>query len=275
MAMRRGLWASVALVAIGTGLSLFAEASRATPPGSDPLQSDQARPPAPDFDLIDQDGHPARIVRSGKPTVLTFGYTSCPEFCPLILGQIRKALIAAGAVARDTAVVEVTVDPERDTVPYLSRYAKAWPAGWSFLTGPTPRVARAWNAYSVVVDKGPVEGGDYTVTHSGKVVLIDRQGRRAGELAGDWTPAQLASALDRMEASTGRVGDGPVLTTWRELLRRCGAFASANPVAFGLVVLLLALPGLVIPISFLVAVFAHAEPRTEAKAVATYHLDER
>lgn len=71
---------------------------------------------APDFTLTDQDGNPFTLNSTeGKGVMLYFGYTSCPDVCPLTLSDLHYAREKMGAEAKDVQVIFVTVDPERDT----------------------------------------------------------------------------------------------------------------------------------------------------------------
>jgi protein SCO1/2 len=211
---------------------------------------------APPVALTDQSGRPAGLDDlRGRPVVLTFLYTHCPDVCPLTLANIAAASRAVAATGGERpAVVVVTVDPDRDTIERLRAYAGGWPADWRFLTGDYRQLAPIWRAYGVAVEKRPLPHSSevhtgYAIVHTNKTVLVDREGRLSGELVGAWTATDLASAL------RGATGGAPAAWQHARLaggldafLRACGEFAAAQPgLAAGLLAALL-LPGLLLPV---------------------------
>lgn len=217
---------------------------------------------APDFRLTNQHGEEVSLsgLRGGA-VVLTFLYTHCPDTCPLYLFQIKLA-VEGLEPSDDISVVVVTVDPERDTVQHLEGFAGSWPPNWYFLTGNPVQVARVWGDYGVYVEKEEAglhsERGGYGVIHTAKVVVVDRGGNTAAELKGDWTPKELqqnlAAVLTGKQLKVSRVSFGPILG----LLQRCGEFASSHPWTFMGLVLLIMIPGLVLPI-YLLRTFLHVK----------------
>jgi protein SCO1/2 len=131
--------------------------------------------PAPDLTLTDQDGKPfAMNDLRGGPVVVFFGYTHCPDVCPATMGILGQVATAYGAGLH---VVFVTVDPERDTVPWLKEYVRFMPAGFTALTGTTIEIRRAADAWGVRYAR--VAGGDsvgYSMSHTADVFVVDRGG---------------------------------------------------------------------------------------------------
>ena len=148
-------------------------------PGAAPAA--EARPlalTAMSFRLTDHEGRdvgPQGLV--GRPTMVFFGFTYCPDVCPTTLADISGWLDDLGKEAETMNVVFITVDPERDTVKAMAEYVSHFhPAirGW---TGTPEQIARAAEGFRVTYGKVPREGGDYTMNHSASVFLFDAQGR--------------------------------------------------------------------------------------------------
>jgi protein SCO1/2 len=109
----------------------------------------------------------------GKVVALYFGYSHCPDICPTTLANLTDML---GKVKDpNMAVLFVTVDPERDTLPVLKQYAAAFSSQVDGLRGSDNELADLARRYRVAysVQKGP----PYEVMHSNAVFLFDRDGR--------------------------------------------------------------------------------------------------
>lgn len=189
---RRLLWVllamtTLALVAVG-GLALFesrreANASRSgldlggpSPSGMGSLIADPH--PLTDFTLIDQRGTPLALHDlRGKPILLFFGFTQCPDFCPTTLAEFKGAKRALGADADKLQVVFISVDPERDTPEVLGRYLAAFDPTFIGLRGDTATLAQIAPDYDLTYRKQPLPSGGYTVDHTATAFLIDAQGQ--------------------------------------------------------------------------------------------------
>ncbi len=133
------------------------------------------------FSLVDQNGR--RMTEAdlaGRPTLLFFGFTHCPEVCPTTLYEITGWMQTLGAQADRLNVMFVTVDPERDDQPALAEYAKAFDPRIRMLTGTREAVDQMIRAYRAYARKVPLEGGGYTMDHTATVYLLDAQGRFTG-----------------------------------------------------------------------------------------------
>ena len=113
-----------------------------------------ANNPAPDFSLTDQFGRTASLADfRGKVVLLTFLYTSCPDVCPVAANHLREARQALSdeAGGGDTAIVVVSVDPERDSVEAALAYSERWgmTEGWAYLTGGEDALRAVWDAYYI------------------------------------------------------------------------------------------------------------------------------
>jgi protein SCO1/2 len=133
--------------------------------------------PAPAFRLRGSDGAELNLERwRGKVVLLFFGFTNCPEVCPVTLATLTQARKALGARAGDVQVVYVTVDPERDSPQRLALHLKGFDPSFVGGTGAPESLAAVRKAYGVVANKVVTAGG-YGVDHSSSVFLIDREGR--------------------------------------------------------------------------------------------------
>ncbi|GGO93716.1 SCO family protein [Stakelama pacifica] len=113
----------------------------------------------------------------GDVTALYFGYTYCPDICPMTLSNMGRALQRMGDAAKNVRVLFVTVDPRRDTPAEVEKYVKAFGPQFVGLTGSEDQLARVAKryrvAYSVSPDPDPAK---YEVTHSSALFIFDRHG---------------------------------------------------------------------------------------------------
>lgn len=114
----------------------------------------------------------------GRPMLIFFGFTHCPDVCPSGLQTLTVALDELGAKSEELAAVFVTVDPERDTPDVMASYLKSFHKGVVGLTGTADEVQGAIKSYRVYAKKVPIESNpsDYTVDHSAFLYLMDRNG---------------------------------------------------------------------------------------------------
>ena len=143
--------------------------------GVDITGADYAR----DFPLPDADGKPRSIKDfAGKVVVLFFGYTQCPDACPITLAEIAQAKKLLGPDGDKVQGVFITIDPERDTPEMLKAYMGNFDPGFVALRGTpeqTAAVAKDFKVYFKRVDgKAP---GSYTMDHSAASYAYDPQGR--------------------------------------------------------------------------------------------------
>jgi protein SCO1/2 len=163
--------------------------------------------PVPDAALIEQRGEPRRVASfRGHRVALTFIYTRCPlpEFCPLMDRHFRavQKTIQETPALRDVRLISVTLDPEFDTPPVLSRHAarlEADPAIWSFLTGDPEEVATFSRQLGIFTEKDVGTGAN--LTHNLRTAVIDADGRLVTVHSGnDWKPADIVADLTAIPA---------------------------------------------------------------------------
>jgi protein SCO1/2 len=130
------------------------------------------------FQLTDQDGQPfSDRDLKGKPFLVFFGFTHCPDVCPTTLFEISEIMRSMGREADGTAALFVSVDPERDTPEAMRDYLASFDPHVHGLTGDTAALAAVAKAYRVYYKKVPLEGADYTMDHTAIVYLMDKDGR--------------------------------------------------------------------------------------------------
>ena len=129
------------------------------------------------FKLIDQNGQTVTEQDlKGRPFLVFFGFTHCPDVCPTTLFEASEILHALGPDADRTRALFITVDPERDTPAVMKDYLSSFDPHLSGLTGNPAEVAAVAKAYRVYFKKVPQEGG-YTMDHTAIVYLMDKTGR--------------------------------------------------------------------------------------------------
>jgi protein SCO1/2 len=129
------------------------------------------------FHLEDQNGKPISDQdMKGEPFLVFFGFTHCPDICPTTLFEISEVMKKLGKDADRTAVLFITVDPERDTPAALKDYLSNFDPHLRGLTGDPAAVNAALKAYRVYAQKIPLKDGDYTMDHTAAVYLMDKNG---------------------------------------------------------------------------------------------------
>ena len=113
----------------------------------------------------------------GHLTMVYFGYTFCPDVCPLTLQNVAAALSKLGDAAKDVRFLFVTVDPDRDTNAALSKYVSVFGPQFIGLRGSANELTRMAKRYRIAysVDPSP-DPEKYEVVHSSVIYVFDRQG---------------------------------------------------------------------------------------------------
>jgi protein SCO1/2 len=149
------------------------------------------------FRLIDHEGRERSDSDfRGKLMLVYFGFTQCPNVCPIDLQQIALALDALGDDARQIAPLFVTLDPEHDTVALLGQYVPAFHRELVGLTGDAAAIRRIAEAYRVYHARVPVPGrSGYTIDHSSFIYLLGRDGSYLGYLPPGTAAHQIVQSL--------------------------------------------------------------------------------
>jgi protein SCO1/2 len=174
----------VAIVALALGASqtLFRERVEYTP-----AMELKGRQPLLSFRLTDQYGRPFDLsLVQGKVVMLFFGYSHCPDVCPIVLSKYAYALRKLGDDADRVALIFITTDPERDTVEVLRTWIDKFDSRIIGLTGSLEELQPVWQRYNVYVEKVPADKGmveeepghegeeAYFVTHSAFIIVADK-----------------------------------------------------------------------------------------------------
>jgi protein SCO1/2 len=136
--------------------------------------------PAPNFTLNDQHGQPFRLSdQRGKLVLIFFGYTNCPDVCPITLAQFKQIRTQLDNQAEKVRFVFVTIDPQRDTPERMNLYLGAIDPNIVGLTGSQADLEPAWRDYGVYRQNQPLASGDDNldaIEHSASMYLVDAQG---------------------------------------------------------------------------------------------------
>lgn len=133
------------------------------------------------FKLTSHEGKPfTQDNLKGKPFVVFFGFTHCPEVCPTTLYDLTQDMTALGKDADRLQAVFITVDPARDTPELMKTYLSSFDPRIVGLSGTEEEIAAAARAYKIYYRKVPTEGQDYTMDHSATLFLMDSKGEFYG-----------------------------------------------------------------------------------------------
>ena len=133
----------------------------------------------PAFTLTDTNGAPYDFAAKtdGRLTLLYFGYTNCPDVCPVHLAQLAEVFERLPEVRRNATVVFVTVDPDRDTPEALESFVGAFNDEFIALTGTQGELEQAQLAAGVPIAVREGEGESYTMGHAGQVLVYSPNGK--------------------------------------------------------------------------------------------------
>jgi protein SCO1/2 len=136
-------------------------------------------PPGGDFTLTDHNGKSFSTEDlRGKTFLVYFGYTLCPDACPLTMSRLRSVYNILGKSSNDMVILFVSVDPKRDTPEKLKQYLKQFDLNTIGLSGSPEEIRKAADLYKIYynyVDSGSEAG--YLVDHTTLVFLIDKTGK--------------------------------------------------------------------------------------------------
>jgi protein SCO1/2 len=130
------------------------------------------------FKLTDQNGKTITDQDfKGRPFLVFFGFTHCPEVCPTALFDISEVFNKLGPDADKLNALFVTVDPERDSPETLKEYLSSFNPRLIGVGGDPDALAAVAKAYRVYYKKVPLKDGDYTMDHTAIVYLMDKNGQ--------------------------------------------------------------------------------------------------
>jgi protein SCO1/2 len=150
------------------------------------------------FQLTDQSG--ATFTEKdlqGRPTLIFFGFTHCPDVCPTSLFEISEILRAMGKDADRVNALFISVDPDRDTAAAMKDYLSSFDPHLKGLTGDAASVQKVITEYRVYAKKVPLKEGDYTMDHTALIYLMDRDGKFVAPFNLNRKPEEAASDLKR------------------------------------------------------------------------------
>ena len=150
------------------------------------------------FQLTDQAGRTVTEKNlQGKPTLIFFGFTHCPDVCPTSLFEISEVLRAMGGDADRINAYFISVDPERDNAAAMKDYLSSFDPHLKGLTGDPDAVAKVISGFRVYAKKVPLKDGDYTMDHTALIYLMDRDGKFVAPFNLKRTPEEAAKDLKR------------------------------------------------------------------------------
>ena len=178
----------VALVALVIGLTVY-RVLDGKPQQADPAQLmdagvillPQSRT-VPALSLTNQEGEAVQVDQfKDKWTLLFFGYTFCPDICPATLAELRQLRSQLPEPVRERLrPVLVSVDPHRDTPEQLKKYLAFFGEGFTGLTGSLDEIQTLATGVGIPFIPGDTSRENYTVDHSGNLVIIGPDGRQRG-----------------------------------------------------------------------------------------------
>jgi len=162
---------------------------------------------APSIQLTDERGQPFSLGSLiGRPVLVFFGYTHCPDVCPATVGVLNEALTKVGPGPR---VVFVSIDPERDDVAAMASYLRYFPKSYTGLTGTPSQIRQTADAWGVQYAKQMSTTGAYAMAHTADVFLVDAGGRVRTTFPFGTAADPIATALVSLLAETPAPPDTP------------------------------------------------------------------
>ncbi|WP_455478195.1 SCO family protein [Bartonella sp. B10] len=153
------------------------------------------RPIGESFTLIDSNG---RIVTEAdirsKPSAIFFGFTMCPESCPVTLTNLDRWLTELGSDADKLGIWFVTVDPERDTPEVLHNYLNNFNNKIIGISGDPEKVHKMVSSFKIFSKKIPGDNGNYTYEHTAAIFLLKKGGKLANTI-----PYKIEESSDELQ----------------------------------------------------------------------------
>lgn len=163
-------------------------------PGPVTLQSSVGGP----FQLVDHNGRTITDQdMKGRPFLVFFGFTHCPDVCPTTLFEVSEIMRVLGKDGERVRALFVTVDPARDTPEKLKDYLSSFDPRLIGVTGDEAGIKAIERAYRVYSKKVPLDGGGYNMDHTAIVYLMDKEGRFVAPFNMKRRPEEAAADLRR------------------------------------------------------------------------------
>ena len=161
----------------------------------------QPRDPG-DFSLLDQNNAQFTAARlKGAPTLVYFGYTHCPDVCPVTLLQLAQ--VVKTGVVPNLRVIFISVDPARDTPTQLAQYVHAFDPDFLGLTGSAAMLQTVTQHFGVAYQRVDLPGGDYSMDHSSTIFLMDARGHNVAVFN---APYDVKSLTQDLRLAAGDLG---------------------------------------------------------------------
>lgn len=140
----------------------------------------------------------------GKILLLNFGFTSCPDVCPLVLARLAQVRRELGPAAQDVQILFVSFDPARDSLAHLRAYVQHFDAGIVAATGSEAEIAALAARYGVVYLRENMDSAvGYGFAHSDYIYLLDTQGRLRKLYAHDAAVADIVNDVRLLQKAGG------------------------------------------------------------------------
>ena len=135
-----------------------------------------------DFSLIGPEGKTVSLGDfRNKVVLIYFGYTFCPDVCPITLSNLKLIMLDLGVKAEDVQVIFISIDPERDNYQKLKDYVPYFHPTFIGLTGSEADIAAVAKKYQTIYLKQKVESeAVYLMAHTDVVILVDQNGKYRG-----------------------------------------------------------------------------------------------
>ena len=155
-----------------------------------------------EFSLLDQNSAQFTAARlRGAPTLVYFGYTHCPDVCPVTLLQLAQ--VVKTGVVPNLRVIFISVDPARDTPTQLAQYVHAFDPDFIGLTGSAAMLQTVTQRFGVAYQRVDLPGGDYSMDHSSTIFLMDARGHNVAVFN---APYDVKSLTQDLRLAAGDLG---------------------------------------------------------------------
>ena len=196
MRFRKLLLAPALLFAVAVFAFAFGPGGSSTAAAQSDIAAAQSDDDIIRFSLTAHDGR--RVSEqdfAGRYMLIQFGYTWCPDVCPMELALLTEVLDGLGAEAEKVQPLFVTFDPTRDNAVVLAEYMANFHPAIIGLTGSEQEIANIVHAFGVVLFKEEGEASDYTFAHSANTYLLGPKGDYRGSIKTLAPPDEVAAGL--------------------------------------------------------------------------------